>query len=262
VRLKRLIRDQRLHTVCEEARCPNQAECWSHGTATLMLLGDTCTRACGFCAVATGRPGAVDLDEPQRVAETVRTLGLRHAVLTSVTRDDLPDGGASIFAESIRRIRALCPDTAVEALIPDFGGSWDALGLLMEARPDVLNHNTETVPRLYGRVRPRAAYARSLELLRRAKADYGALTKSGVMVGLGEERDELLAVFADLAGAHVDVLTIGQYLRPSVWHLPVARYYPPDEFAELREAALALGFSHVEAGPLVRSSYHAHEHIA
>ena len=236
--------------------------CWEHGTATLLLLGDVCTRACGFCAVATGRPTGLDVEEPQRVARTVRDLGLRHAVLTSVTRDDLPDGGAAIFAESIAAIRRLSPECAVEVLIPDLGGNWEALTAVMDARPDVLNHNLETIPRLYGRVRPKAVYTRSLELLRRAKQlQPGAVTKSGLMVGLGETDDELQAVFEDLRAAHVDVLTIGQYLRPSAWHLPIARYYTPAEFDTLRRAAVALGFRHVEAGPLVRSSYHAREHL-
>jgi lipoic acid synthetase len=262
LRLQKLVRDERLHTVCEEAHCPNMGECWEQGTATLLLLGEVCTRACGFCAIATGRPTTVDIEEPERVARTVQTLGLRHAVLTSVTRDDLPDGGAAIFAASIRRIRELSPDCAVEVLIPDLLGNWGALATIMRARPEILNHNTETVPRLYGRVRPRAVYARSLELLRRAKAmDPDAITKSGVMVGLGETQDELEAVFADLRGVGVEVLTIGQYLRPSAWHLPIARYYTLEEFAELREAAVALGFSHVESGPLVRSSYHAHAQV-
>jgi lipoic acid synthetase len=256
--LQRLVREERLHTVCEEARCPNMSECWEHGTATLLLLGDVCTRACGFCAIATGRPGLVDLEEPERVAAAVQKLGLRHAVLTSVTRDDLPDGGASIFAASIRRIRELCPGCAVEVLIPDLQGNWDALALIMDARPEILNHNVETVPRLYGRVRPKAVYARSLELLGRAKLmDEGAVTKSGVMVGLGENGHELHDVFQDLRGAGVDVLTVGQYLRPSAWHLPIDRYYAPEEFVAIRAEALALGFRHVEAGPLVRSSYHA-----
>jgi len=262
VRLQALVRQERLHTVCEEARCPNIGECWSHGTATLLLLGDVCTRACGFCAIATGTPGQVDPTEPERVARTVLALGLRHAVLTSVTRDDLSDGGAGIFAASIRRIREISPGCAIEVLIPDFLGNWDALRTVMEARPEILNHNTETVPRLYGRVRPKARYARSLELLRRAKElDQAAVTKSGVMVGLGETREELLAVFADLRRVGVDVLTVGQYLRPSGWHLPLARYYAPDEFASIREGALELGFRHVEAGPLVRSSYHAHQQV-
>jgi lipoyl synthase len=262
LRLQKLVRQERLHTVCEEAHCPNMGECWEHGTATLLLLGEICTRACGFCAIATGRPNAVDDEEPERVARTVHTLGLRHAVLTSVTRDDLPDGGAAIFAASIRRIRELSPDCAVEVLIPDFLGNWDALGTVMAAQPEILNHNVESVPRLYGRVRPKAVYPRSLELLRRAKElDPGTITKSGVMVGLGETREELHHVFADLRAAGVEVLTVGQYLRPSAWHLPIDRYYTLEEFAELREEALALGFRHVESGPLVRSSYHAHEQV-
>jgi lipoic acid synthetase len=254
------MRSQGLHTVCEEARCPNRGECWEDGTATFLLLGDVCTRACGFCNIATGRPGAVDRDEPERVAEAVAAMGLRHAVLTAVTRDDLADGGASIFAASMRAIRARCPGCTVELLIPDLGGDWEALDTVMAARPEILNHNVETVPRLYGRVRPKAVFPRSLELLRRAKAlAPDGVTKSGLMVGLGEAREELLAVFAELRAAEVDVLTVGQYLRPTAWHLPVARYYPPEEFAALRAEALALGFRHVEAGPLVRSSYHAHE---
>ena len=260
--LQRLVREQRLHTVCEEARCPNMSECWERGTATLLLLGDVCTRACGFCAIATGRPGHVDLEEPERVADVVQKLGLRHAVLTSVTRDDLPDGGASIFAASIRRIRERCPGCAVEVLIPDLQGNWDALARIMDACPEILNHNVETVPRLYGRVRPKAVYTRSLELLRRAKLmDQGAVTKSGVMVGLGEDGSELHNVFQDLRSVDVDVLTVGQYLRPSAWHLPIDRYYAPEEFVAIRAEALALGFRHVEAGPLVRSSYHAHTQV-
>jgi lipoic acid synthetase len=262
LRLRQLVRDQGLHTVCEEARCANLGECWQHGTATLLLLGDVCTRACGFCAIATGRPQGLDLDEPRRVADTVRTLGLRHAVLTSVTRDDLPDGGAAIYAEAIRLIRAEAPGCSVEVLIPDLLGNWDALATIMAAQPELLNHNLETVPRLYGRVRPKAVFTRSLELLRRAKQlDADAVTKSGVMVGLGESRDELRATFEALRAHEVDVLTVGQYLRPSVWHLPLVRYYAPDEFASIREEAQALGFRHVEAGPLVRSSYHAHEQV-
>lgn len=258
--LKRLVREEGLHTICEEARCPNMAECWSNGTATLLLLGDVCTRACGFCAVASGRPGAVDAEEPSRVARTVRALGLRHAVLTSVTRDDLADGGAGIFAESIREIREQVPSCAVEVLIPDFGGNWGALATVMEASPDVLNHNVETIPRLYGIVRPKAVYSRSLELLRRAKdAGTAALTKSGLMVGLGEREDELLAVLEDLRQSQVDVVTIGQYLRPSARHIPVVRYYTPAEFDSLKQAAREIGLPHVESGPLVRSSYHAHE---
>ena len=263
LRLRQLVQGQRLHTVCEEAHCPNIGECWEQGTATLLLLGDVCTRACGFCAIASGRPTDLDADEPARVATTVQELGLRHAVLTSVTRDDLPDGGASIFAASIRRIRQLSPDCVIEVLIPDLQGNWSALAAIMEAAPAVLNHNLETVPRLYGRVRPKAIYAQSLDLLRRARGlGPRAITKSGVMVGLGESQNELIEVFRDLRCAGVDVLTVGQYLRPSAWHLPIDRYYAPDEFASLREEALGLGFQHVEAGPLVRSSYHAANHVA
>ncbi len=260
--LKRLVREERLHTVCEEAHCPNIGECWEQGTATLLLLGDVCTRACGFCAISTGRPSTLDVEEPDRVARTVQELGLRHAVLTSVTRDDLADGGASIFTASIRRIREPSPACAVEVLIPDLQGNWSALATIVAAAPEVLNHNLETVPRLYGRVRPKAVYARSLELLRRGKnLAPDTITKSGVMVGLGETRDELLGVFRDLRTSGVEVLTVGQYLRPSTWHLPIARYYAPDEFVEFRDEALSLGFSHVEAGPLVRSSYHAADHV-
>ena len=262
-RLRDLMREQELHTVCEEARCPNIGDCWNRGTATFMILGDTCTRSCGFCAVTTGRPGALDLGEPKRVALAVQRMGLRHAVITSVNRDDVPDGGAAIFAETIRWTRRLSPGTTIEVLIPDFLGDWDALGTVLDAAPEILNHNTETVPRLYGRVRPKARYERSLELLRRAKAAAPErLTKSGLMAGLGETRDELLAVFADLRAHDVDILTLGQYLRPDQQHLPIARYYHPDEFAELGEAARAMGFAHVESGPLVRSSYHAEEQAA
>ncbi|HEY5641122.1 MAG TPA: lipoyl synthase [Dehalococcoidia bacterium] len=261
VRLKKLMRRGGLHTVCEEARCPNIGECWGAGTATFMILGDTCTRACGFCAVKTGRPGALDRREPLRVASAVREMGIAHAVVTSVNRDDQPDGGADIFAQTIRWIRRLSPATSVEVLIPDFLGDEDALATVCAAQPEILNHNTESVPRLYPRVRPKARYERSLELLRRAKElDPGSVTKSGVMVGLGETRDELLQVFADIARCGVDVLTIGQYLRPSAKHLPIDRYYAPAEFDDLREEALALGFRHVESGPLVRSSYHAERH--
>lgn len=262
LRLKNIMREGRLHTVCEEAHCPNIGECWEAGTATFMILGDTCTRSCGFCAVKSGRPLALDRLEPMRVANAVREMGLTHAVVTSVNRDDEPDGGASIFAATIRWIRRLSPATSVEVLIPDFIGNWDALATVMAARPEILNHNTETVPRLYCRVRPKARYERSLELLRRAKAlDLGAITKSGLMVGLGETKHELLTVFADLIDVGVDVLTLGQYLRPSAKHLPLVRYYHPDEFAQLREEALALGFRHVESGPLVRSSYHAERQV-
>jgi lipoic acid synthetase len=254
------MRSQELHTVCEEARCPNIGECWSRGTATFMILGDTCTRSCGFCAVKTGRPGTVDTGEPRRVALAIQRMGLRHAVITSVNRDELPDGGAGIFAETIRWTRRLSPGTTIEVLIPDFKGDWAALGTVLEARPEILNHNTETVPRLYREVRPQAVYTRSLELLKRAKEmDPGTVSKSGVMVGLGETREELLRVFEDLAAHGVEVLTVGQYLQPTPAHLPIARYWSPDEFADLRAAAKGMGFRHVEAGPLVRSSYHAEE---
>jgi len=259
-RIQELMRDQTLHTVCEEARCPNIGDCWSRGTATFMILGDTCTRSCGFCAVKTGRPGTVDTGEPARVALAIQRMGLKHAVITSVNRDELPDGGASIFAETIRWSRRLSPETTIEVLIPDFKGDWDALATVCAAEPEILNHNVETVPRLYRRVRPQAIYQRSLELLRRAKElDPGTLTKSGVMVGLGETREELLDVFRDLAEHGVDILTVGQYLRPTPKHLPIERYWHPDEFAELKERALEMGFKHVESGPLVRSSYHAEE---
>jgi len=262
IRLKNIMREGRLHTVCEEAHCPNIGECWEAGTATFMILGDTCTRACGFCAVKTGRPGSLDRLEPVRVANAVREMGLTHAVVTSVNRDDEADGGASIFSATIRWIRRLSPGTSVEVLIPDFMGNWEALATVMAARPEILNHNTESVPRLYRRVRPKARYERSLELLRRAKElDPGAITKSGLMVGLGETKHELLMVFADLVDSGVDVLTLGQYLRPSAKHLPLVRYYEPEEFTELRAEALALGFRHVEAGPLVRSSYHAERQV-
>ncbi len=255
-----LLRTERLHTVCEEARCPNIGECFNAGTATFMILGDVCTRACGFCAVTSGRPEALDLLEPYRLARTVETLGLDYAVITSVNRDDVPDGGASVFAACIRAIRRLRPACEVEVLIPDFEGNAEALVTVLEAEPAVLNHNTETVPRLYARSRPRGDYERTLELFRRAKqAAPGIPRKSGLMVGLGETEEELLAVFADLREAGVDLLTVGQYLRPSSKHLPVARYWHPDEFAALKARALELGFAHVEAGPFVRSSYHAGE---
>lgn len=263
MRLKSLMREERLHTVCEEAHCPNIGECWEAGTATFMILGDTCTRACGFCAVKSGRPeAATDKLEPMRVANAVAQMGLTHAVVTSVNRDDQPDGGAEVFASTIRWIRRLSPGTSIEVLIPDFMGNWDALATVMAAQPEILNHNTESVPRLYRKVRPKARYERSLELLRRAKElDPGTITKTGLMVGLGETEHELLQVFEDLLANNVEVLTLGQYLRPSAKHLPLVRYYSPDEFDSLREQALALGFRHVEAGPLVRSSYHAERQV-
>ncbi len=255
-RLRGLIESHRLHTVCEEARCPNMGECWDEGTATFMILGDVCTRSCGFCAVTTGRPSGLDTDEPYRVAEAIRLMNVRHAVITSVNRDELPDGGAAIFAETIRQARKVNPSIRIEVLIPDFRGVRWALQLVMDERPDILNHNTETVPRLYPRVRPQAKYGRSLELIRRGH-DAGMVTKSGLMLGLGESPEEVLEVMHDLRGSGCDILTLGQYLRPTKAHLPVERYVPPGEFLEFRKGALAMGFRHVESGPLVRSSYHA-----
>jgi lipoic acid synthetase len=260
LRLRGIMRGLKLNTVCEDAHCPNIGECWHHGTATFMILGDICTRACGYCAVAHGKPTELDLDEPRRVAEAVRAMGLRYAVVTSVDRDDQADGGAGIFAQTIREIRAAMPDTRVEVLIPDFKGEAQPLHTVLDARPDVLNHNTETVPRLYRMVRSGGRYTRTLQLLDRARAYAPDVpTKTGLMVGLGEEPDEIVQVFRDLRDAGVSILTIGQYLRPSPAHAPMIRYYHPDEFATLKRAALDLGFIHVEAGPLVRSSYHAHE---
>jgi lipoyl synthase len=260
LRLRSIMRGLKLNTVCEDAHCPNIGECWHHGTATFMILGDICTRACSYCAVAHGKPTELDLDEPRRVAEAVLAMGLKYVVVTSVDRDDQADGGAGIFAATIRRIRALMPDTRVEVLIPDFKGGRAPLHTVLDARPDVLNHNTETVPRLYRMARSGGKYSRTLELLDRARAYAPDIpTKTGLMVGLGEEHDELVAVFRDLRDVGVSILTLGQYLRPSPAHTPMTRYYHPDEFRELKAAALALGFVHVEAGPLVRSSYHAHE---
>ena len=256
--LKRLVRQHRLHTVCEDAMCPNIGECWNQRSATFMLLGDTCTRSCGFCAVKTGRPGMIDAQEPERVAAAVATLGLRYAVITSVNRDDVPDGGSGIFAATIRAVRQHVPDCRVEVLIPDFKGNWDALAEVVAARPDVLNHNMESIARLYSTVRPQAKYERSLELLRRVKILEPTMrTKSGLMVGLGEQPEEIVETMQDLCRSQCDLLTIGQYLRPSAQHLPVVRYYHPEEFAGLKRQGEALGFVHVEAGPLVRSSYHA-----
>ena len=258
--LKKLARGLGLHTVCESAQCPNIGECWNHRTATFMLLGDICTRRCGFCAVPKGRPQAIDWDEPRRVAEAVATLGLKHAVITSVNRDDDNIGGARIFAETINEVRRAAPDCRVEVLIPDFQGIDEALRIVLGARPNVLNHNTETVPRLYRAVRSGARYERTLRLLERSKETSPDIaTKSGVMVGLGEDIAELLEVFRHLAERKVDILTVGQYLRPSRDHLPIARFYTPQEFEFLKEEALRMGFRHVESGPLVRSSYHAHE---
>jgi lipoic acid synthetase len=257
-RLKALMRGRTLHTVCEEAMCPNLGECWGRGTATFLLMGEICTRSCRFCNVKTGRPLPLDEDEPRRVAESVHEMNLRHAVLTSVDRDDQPDGGAHIFANTIHEIRRQQPGCTIEALIPDFKGSREALALVMDAHPEILNHNTETVPRLSRWARPQARPERSLAVLRMAKElDRDALTKSGVMVGLGETREELLEVMDALRAVEVDILTIGQYLQPTREHLPIARFYHPDEFRELAGEGYARGFKWVESAPLVRSSYHA-----
>jgi lipoic acid synthetase len=255
-KLRVLIDKRKLHTVCEEARCPNMGECWNSGTATFMILGDTCTRSCGFCAVKTGRPGFVDNDEPRRVGEAVALMNLRHAVITSVNRDELFDGGARIFAETIHEIRARVPNCRIEVLIPDFQGSEEALSIVLNAQPDILNHNTETVPRLYKTVRPQAQYARSLEVLQRAK-HLGFSTKSGLMLGLGETTEEVIDTMSDLRSVECDILTLGQYLQPTKEHLPIDRYVHPDEFALLKKKGMEMGFRHVESGPLVRSSYHA-----
>ena len=261
--LKKLARTLDLHTVCESAQCPNIGECWNHGTATFMLLGNLCTRRCGFCAVPKGRPLPLDRDEPRRVAEAVATLKLQHAVVTSVNRDDDNIGAAEIFAATIREIKQARPECQVEVLIPDFQGREDALKIVLEARPEGLNHNTETVPRLYRAVRSGARYERTLDLLSNVKKFApGMVSKTGVMVGIGETTEELIDVFRDLGQRKVDILTIGQYLRPSKDHLPMTRYYAPEEFAFLKEQALQFGFKHVESGPLVRSSYHAHEQAA
>jgi lipoic acid synthetase len=262
-RVNRMINDLGLHTVCQEARCPNIFECWGEGTATFMILGDVCTRHCGFCAVGKGKPLPLDPNEPRHVGEAVRRLGVSHAVVTSVNRDELADGGSLHFAETIRWIRRLNRGTRVEVLIPDFCGNEEALNNVLSARPDVLNHNTETVRRLYRRVRPDARYEQSMQLLRRAharKGEWPLLTKSGLMVGLGETADELLDTFHDLSETGCDILTVGQYLAPTPRHIPIEKYYSPDEFAGLREEALKMGFRYIEAGPLVRSSYHAGRH--
>ena len=259
--IKDLLRDQSLHTVCEEARCPNIGECFNAGTATFMILGDTCTRACGFCAVNSGRPEGLDLLEPYRLAKTVQSLGLDYVVITSVNRDDLPDGGASIFAACIRSVRRLRPACEVEVLIPDFEGNVEALAVVLDAEPVVLNHNIESVPRLYPRVRPKARYDRSLALFRRAKELRPDVpVKSGLMLGLGERFEEVVQVLEDLKAAGVDLVTVGQYLRPTPKHLPVDRYVTPQEFDAVREVGERLGFAHIESGPFVRSSYHAGEH--
>jgi len=258
--LKKLIDSKSLHTVCEEARCPNMAECWNAGTATFMILGDTCTRSCGFCAVKTGRPSSLDIEEPLHVAEAVRAMKVKHAVITSVNRDELKDGGSIMFAETIREVRRLNPGTTIEVLIPDFKGKDESLDRILDAKPDILNHNTETVPSMYRIVRPQAKYQWSLKVLRRAKAA-GFSTKTGIMLGLGESREELLQTMRDLAEEKVDILTLGQYLQPTKNHLPVHRFLHPDEFRELHDLGMEMGFRIVEAGPLVRSSYHAEKHV-
>ena len=254
----KIVHEHKLHTVCESAQCPNLGECWSRKTATIMILGNICTRSCGFCAVQTGRPTELDRDEPRRVAEAIRLMGLKHAVITSVARDELLDGGAGIWAETIRAVREENPTTAIEVLIPDFKGRWADLETVLAAKPDILNHNVETVPRLHKQVRPQAKYERSIELLRRAKAA-GFVTKSGLMLGIGEKQDEIAATLRDMAAEKIDILTLGQYLRPSAQHLPMFRWVTPEEFAQWKQFSLDLGFKVVESGPLVRSSYHADE---
>ncbi len=258
--LNDLARTKSLHTVCEEARCPNMGECWGAGTATFMILGDTCTRSCAFCAVKTGRPGTYDLDEPRRVAEAVAAMQLKHVVITSVNRDELPDGGASVFAETVRQTRALSPGTTVEVLIPDFRADHPSLDIMLAGAPDILGHNMETVPRLYRTVRPQAKYEWSLDVLAYSK-QRGFTTKTAMMLGLGEELDEVRAVMRDLRAVNVDILALGQYLQPTKEHHPVVRFIHPDEFAQLKEEGMAMGFAHVESAPLVRSSYHAERGI-
>jgi lipoic acid synthetase len=260
LRLRQLMRGLNLHTVCEEAHCPNIGECWHHGTATFMIMGDVCTRACGYCNVTHGAPAALDPLEPEHLARAVRELELAYVVITSVDRDDLADFGAGVFAAAIRAIRAQRPECRVEVLIPDFQGQEAPLRTVLDAGPDILNHNIETVPRLYRMARPGGRYARALELLDRARTQAPSIpTKTGLMVGLGETRDEVIAVLRDLRSVDCQILTVGQYLRPSLAHLPMDRYYSPDEFRDIKRIALELGFGHVESGPLVRSSYHAHE---
>ena len=260
--LKQLMRDLELHTVCEEAHCPNVGECWEHGTATFMILGDVCTRNCAYCAVAHGRPPKYDIEEPSRVASAIGDMQLRHAVITSVDRDDLPDFGAYIFAETIRQIKERLPDCSVEVLVPDFQGNEDSIRTVLEANPDIYNHNTETVPRLYKRCRPGGRYDRVLDIFRTAKRIAPSIpTKTGIILGMGETLEEVELVMRDLRGVDVDLLTLGQYLRPSQSHIPMDRYVTPEEFRRLREFGMSIGFRHVEAGPLVRSSYHAWEQV-
>ena len=258
LKLRRLVREKKLHTICEEAHCPNIGECWEQLTATFLILGDICTRNCGFCAVTHGKPTELDLAEPERVAQAIHRLGLEHAVITSVNRDDQIDGGSAIFAAVIRRVRELSPGCSIEVLIPDFRGSEAALRTVVEAAPDILNHNIETVPRLYPEVRPGSRYERSLQLFATARRMApGLVTKSGIVLGFGEEPEEVLQTMVDLRKVKCDILTVGQYLRPSRQHLPIRRYYAPEEFRELKVIGEEMGFTHVEAGPLVRSSYHA-----
>lgn len=259
-RIKSMMRSKALHTVCEEARCPNISECWSAGTATFMINGDTCTRSCGFCAVKTGKPLPLDWDEPKRVAEAVQSMGLKHAVITSVNRDELKDGGSTIWAMTIDEVRSASPGTTIEVLIPDFKGNLDNLRRVCASRPDILNHNTETVPRLYKRVRPQGRYQWTLDSLAEAKA-LGMRTKTGIMLGLGETPEEVMSVLHDLRAVSVDVVTLGQYLQPTKNHLPVDRFVHPTEFKRYEVEGLAMGFHVVESGPLVRSSYHAERHV-
>src|SRR6476660_8276328 len=262
LRLKRLMRELNLHTVCEEAHCPNVGECWEHGTATFMILGDVCTRNCAYCAVAHGRPPTYDIEEPSRVAEAIGTMQLRHAVITSVDRDDLPDFGAFIFAETIRQIKQRLPDCSVEVLVPDCQGNEDSIRAVLDAGPDIYNHNTETVPRLYKKCRPGGRYERVMNIFRFAKSYAPDIpTKTGIILGMGETNQEVVSVMRDLRAVDVDILTLGQYLRPSDAHIELDRYVTPDEFRELREIGMAMGFKHVESGPLVRSSYHAWEQV-
>jgi len=262
LRLKQLMRELQLHTVCEEAHCPNIGECWQHGTATFMILGDVCTRNCAYCAVSHGRPPAYDIEEPARVAEAIAQLALRHAVITSVDRDDLPDFGAFIFAETIRQVRQRLPGCSIEVLVPDFQGNEASIRQVVEARPDIYNHNTETVPRLYKKARPGGRYERLLEIFRIVRRlDPGLPTKTGIILGLGETNEEVLEVMRDLRAVDVDILTLGQYLRPSDGHIALDRYVTPEEFRWFREQGMAMGFRHVESGPLVRSSYHAWEQV-
>lgn len=261
LKLLGLVNEKRLHTVCQSAKCPNLGECWASGTATLMILGDVCTRSCGFCHIATGRPPVLDLEEPIRVGSAVAQMRLKHVVITSVNRDELPDGGAGVWAHTIREIRSQSPGTSVEVLIPDFCGQWDALQLVLDERPEILNHNLETVPRLYRTVRPQAKYHRSLKLLQIAR-EQGLTTKTGIMLGLGEEADEVTAVIDDLVGISCQILTIGQYLQPTPNHLPVHRWVTPDEFAQWKQIGEQRGLRHVESGPMVRSSYHAEKQVS